>query len=104
MSTELRESDYQALIDRENAKPEAMMRDQDAIRWAQGHIDDLKNPAAKLARDAFNAYQSANGKSNEADPLPNMSAYLLRCVNRCRPESGQLTVEQMKKNSQKGQH
>lgn len=101
MSTELRESDYQAAIDRENAKPDAMSRDQGLIAWAQGHLDDLKNPAAKLARDAYNAHQAANGNPTEASPLPAMDAYLLKCVNRCRGKGNELTVQQMK-NMSKG--
>ncbi|MBP4031339.1 MULTISPECIES: hypothetical protein [Aeromonas] len=86
MSTDLRESDYQQAIDLENAKPDALQRDQNLIAWAQGNIDRLRNPEASKVRDAFLAHQNANGVGNEKDPLPQMTKYLAGCIARCRPK------------------
>ncbi len=86
MNTELHDTDLQAAIDRENAKPDALQRNQELIQWAQAQLDDRKNPGAAKARDAFLAMQNAKGISNEKDPLPNMTAFLNRCIARCRPK------------------
>lgn len=86
MTTELHDTDLQAAIDRENAKPDALQRDQNLIAWAQGILDDRKNPGASKARDAFLAHQNANGVGNEKDPLPQMTKYLAGCIARCRPK------------------
>ncbi len=82
MTTELHDTDLLAAIDRENAKPNALDRDQGLIAWAQGILDDRKNPGASRARDAFMAHQNSQGVGNEKDPLPNMSAYLKKCIDR----------------------
>jgi len=47
MTTELHDTDLLAAIDRENAKPNALDRDQGLIAWAQGILDDRKNPGAR---------------------------------------------------------
>ncbi|MGL6569165.1 hypothetical protein ACSZOI_05665 [Aeromonas caviae] len=86
MTTELHDTDLQAAIDRENAKPDALQRDQGLIAWAQSILDDRANPGAGKARDAFLAHQNSQGVGNEKDPLPNMSAYIASCVARCRPK------------------
>lgn len=88
MTTELHDTDLQAAIDRENAKPNAMDRNQDLINWAQGILDDRKNPGASKARDAFLAHQNGQGIGNEKDRLPNMTAYIKRCVARVQGKKG----------------
>lgn len=82
MTTELHDTDLQAAIDREMAKPDALQRNQELIQWAQAQLDDRKNPGAVKARDAFLAHQNKNGIGNEKDRLPNMSAYLRKCIDR----------------------
>ncbi|MFQ2315848.1 hypothetical protein [Aeromonas caviae] len=89
MSTELHDTDLQAAIDRENAKPDALQRNQELIQWAQAQLDDRKNPGAARARDAFMAMQNAKGIGNEKDPLPQMTKYLQSCIARCRPRDYQ---------------
>jgi len=47
MTTELHDTDLLAAIDRENAKPNALDRDQGLIAWAQGILDDRKKATRK---------------------------------------------------------